>query len=238
MNSPSPVIIANFKANSTWDQIDFWIENISKKLQSFPGIVVFCPSTPFLAESAQKIKNIDAKIALGAQDVSKFDQGAYTGEYAASQIKGIVAYCIVGHSERRKYFSETNEDTLEKAKRLLESQITPILCVSDESQLDYYLSKGTFIKDNVANIIFANEPPSAISGGGDFHPDTPENANKVCKKIKEKVGKNALTIYGGSINPENVAQFFSQSEIQGALIGQASVNTDDFMKVLQNAQFN
>lgn len=238
MNNPLPAIIANLKASNTWDQIDAWIENTSKELQNFPGTVIFCPSSPFLAESAKKIKNIGTKIALGAQDVSKFDQGAYTGEYAASQIKGIVAYCIVGHSERRKYFNETNNDTFEKIKRLLESQITPILCISDESQLDHYLSKGTFIKDNIANIIFASEPPSAISGGGDFHPDTPENANKVCKKIKEKVGENALTIYGGSINPDNVAEFFSQPEIKGALIGQASVNPDDFVKVLQNAQSN
>src|SRR3989344_1880180 len=236
MSNPTPVVIANLKANKTWEEVSAWLNEVGKASKDFKGTLIFCPSYPFLASAKEKIDRDSINIKLGSQDISKFEQGAYTGEVAASQIADLVEYAVLGHSERRKYFNETNEDVLKKVELALSSNITPILCISDMSQLDEYLGKSNLLKENSDKIIFVYEPPSAISGGRDYKPDNPEDANNNAQEMGNKIGKEITTIYGGSINPDNVNSFFSQNNIEGGLVGQASVDPNTFLQVLENAK--
>src|SRR3989338_10604733 len=203
MNEPLPIVVANLKANETWDQMTSWLDEVGTKASKFSGTIIICPTFPFLVSASQKIRSATLPRKLGSQDISKFNQGAYTGEVAAPQITNLCQYAIVGHSERRKYLGEIDEDVIEKVKLLLAAKITPILCISDFRQLDTYIAKGQVIMENADHIIFVYEPPSAISGGGQYKPDSCENANLESGKIKERIGRKIITIYGGSINGEN-----------------------------------
>lgn len=236
MTAAPPYIIANFKANKTWVELETWLEQVGKNIQNFPGTVIVAPSHPFLTSTYQKIQSDGLSIKLAAQDVSKFEQGAYTGEFSPSQIVGLCRYAIVGHSERRKYFGESNEDIINKVKLLLENNITPILCISDQLQIDSYIGNSQIIKENSQKIIFVNEPPNAVSSGGDYKPDFPENANNNCKIIQDKINSDAVTIYGGSINSQNAKNFFSQENISGGLVGQASLDPAGFLKIIEAAK--
>lgn len=233
MNDVLPLVVANLKANKTWDEVSSWIDSVAQTAISFTGTIIFCPSHSFLAAAFAKISQNSLNLKLGSQDISRFEQGAYTGEIAASQIADLAKYAIIGHSERRRYFGETDEQVIEKVKLLLASKITPILCVSDFKQLDTYITKGKVIIDNAAKIVFVYEPPGAISGGGAFRSDSPENANEQTDAIREKIGQKIITLYGGSINSENAHQFFSQENIDGGLVGQASLNPQAFIQILK-----
>jgi len=150
-------------------------------------------------------------------------------------------YCPVSEERKEKDVVFANEkrvekddDVIEKVKNLLEHSITPVLCVSNLDQLDSYIERGQMIIQEAEKIIFVYEPPSAISGGGDYHPESPKVANENAKKIIQKIGKDVTLLYGGSINPENISEFFSQEKINGGLVGQASTNPTTFLKLISN----
>lgn len=225
-----PIFVANLKANKNWPDLNSYFEQISQGAEKTEGVVIVCPSAPFLISSAQKLKEINSKISLGAQDVSKFEEGPYTGEYSASQIKDFCAYSIVGHSERKKHFSETAKDVQTKVELLLKSQITPILCIGSEEELEEY-AQIELIQNSISNIIFVHEPPGAISGQSTYRPQNPDEANIETGKVKEKF-KNSTVLYGGSVNPGNAKDFFTKDNIDGALIGQASLSPQDFIAIV------
>ena len=230
-----PIVIANWKATKTIKEATVWVKEAKISLETIAyAEIVLCPPFPSLPFLMSLFK--DTKVKVGAQDVSKFKKGAYTGEITADMLDGLVNYCIVGHSERRKYFGETDDDVIEKVKNLLEYSITPILCVSNLDQLTSYLDRGEIIVDSAEKIIFVYEPPGAISGGGTYKPDSPEDANANASKIGEILGKRVATLYGGSINPENAASFFSKENIDGGLVGQASTEPKTFVDILKNTK--
>lgn len=230
-------IIANWKSYKTRDNVKEWLEYLAEsQLPTSDDVeVIVCPPYLFLAEMATYIVEKNLSIKLGVQDISQFGEGSYTGAINVDQASDYVDYAIVGHSERRKHFHENDDDTLEKTKVLLEKNITPILCISDLKQLEYYLSKGTLLSDNAEKIIFVYEPPGAISGGGTFHPEDPESANANAKKISEMIGKEIITLYGGSVNPDNAAELFSKEAIDGGLIGKASLDPASFLSLIRAA---
>ena len=228
------LVVGNWKATKTIKETIEWVNLVKNGFDKNKNIkIVICP--PFTSLHTFKSLVLDAPyFKIGAQDVSKFKKGAYTGEVTAAMLEGLVDYAIVGHSERRKYFGEGDDDVIRKVENLLEFSITPILCVSDIKQLDSYLERGKKIIEEAEKIIFVYEPPSAISGGGDYRPESPKVANENAKKIIQKIGKDVTLLYGGSINPENISEFFSQEKINGGLVGQASTNPTTFLKLISN----
>ena len=228
-----PIIVANWKATKTVQETIDWIKQIKNDLEKIDWVnVVVCPPSSSLTTAAALFKNTN--IQLGAQNVSKFTKGAYTGEVTVEMLNGLASHCIVGHSERRKYFGESDDDVILKVKLLLQENITPVLCVSDLNQLDSYMQRGKEIIDSADKIVFVYEPPSAISGGGDYKPEDSNVADQNAKKIAEKMRNPKAVLYGGSLNPENIHDFLSQKNIDGGLPGKTSTDPDTFLKLLNN----
>lgn len=219
MNDLLPAVIANLKAHKTWQEVSDWISVVGPKTRDFAGTVIFCPSTPFLAVAFGKVKSEQWKLQIGAQDVSRFGEGAYTGEAAASQIADICQYVLIGHSERRKYFREDDDILWQKVKNAAASHIEPIFCVQDEN---------TKIPQEVK--IAAYEPTFAI---GTQEADSPANAKKVAREIKKK--GDLTVLYGGSVSGDNVSQFLSEGLIDGVLVGATnSLDPQKFVRILES----
>ncbi len=224
------LIVANWKENKTASQTTEWFEKFGASLSisrsrsklSINLEVVICPSFVILPMMAYEISKLEG-IKLGAQDVSKFEEGQYTGEASAKMLKDFVSYVIVGHSERRKHFGETDEDVNLKIEQCLKHDLTPIVCVSKIEEV-----RGR--KWEVGKTIFAYEPLFAVGTG---KPDTPENAQEFAKKIKTEVGQNVKVLYGGSVNAKNAKSFVSQPDISGVLVGEASLDAEEFGKIIK-----
>lgn len=222
MNDLIPLVVANLKANKTWNEMCAWLNEIGPKCSSFTGTVVVCPSDPFLSSASEIIKRGGWVLKLGNQDISQFEQGAYTGEVAASQISDLVQYSIIGHSERRQNFKEDEEILKVKVTNIKKAQIEPIFCIQSEDDL---IPAGVKI--------VAYEPVFAIGTG---NPDTPQNVQNIATQIK---GKGQFTvIYGGSVAPENVKSYLRKNLIDGVLVGATnSLNPEKFNQVLESATF-
>lgn len=189
-------------------------------------------------------------IGVGAQNVHFADEGAYTGEISAAMLEESgVDYCIVGHSERRQYFGETDETVNKKLRKLFEGSITPIMCVGEsleerdagnaEAVVKTQLQEG--LKDipasDAAKLVIAYEPVWAIGTG---RTATPEQAEEMCGSIRntltelydEDVADEVVIQYGGSVKPANATEIMNMPEIDGALVGGASLKPEDFMKII------
>src|SRR3989344_8228386 len=200
-------IVANWKSNLSLSESLEWVNKVGSQLNNRGDLqVVVCPRFSALPELHQEIQTHNYPIVLGSQDLSPFDIGSFTGEEPASLLKELVSMSIIGHSERRERFAETDEMIAEKIKQAQEFGIEPILCIQ---------SSETPIAEGVK--ISAYEPVFAIGTGT---PDTPENANKVAAQVKSmKAELNIL--YGGSVNSENCESFVDQESISGLLIGKS-----------------
>lgn len=230
------LIVANWKENLTVDQAAEWLEKFKSTInnqQSAIGNTVICPSFVLLPMMAYEISKLDG-VYLGAQDVSKFDEGAYTGEVSARQLRDFVSYVIVGHSERRKYFGETNEDVARKSVLALEHNLAPIVCLSsvDEARSWIVEARKEAGGLKLEDLVLVYEPVEAISSGGDYHPDDPAHAQEMAQKIKSSVGGDVPVLYGGSVNSGNVSGFIGQPDISGVLVGQASLNAEEFSRII------
>lgn len=221
-------IVANWKSNKTIPQTREWFAVISNSIHSTNSgqefqisnkEIIVCPPFTALSMAKSLIDQYKLPIKLGAQDISPFRQGAYTGEVNGKQIREFADYVIIGHSERRIKFQESNEMLTQKVAMAKEHGLTPIFCVQDAQ---------TQIPDGVT--IVAYEPVFAIGSG---NPDTPENADSVAKIIKQKGIEYVL--YGGSVKPENVVNFTSMLSIDGILVGGASLDAQTFSSIIKNA---
>lgn len=209
------VIVANWKANKICSELREWVQQISNSNRE----IIICPSFTLLHELHLIIKELNLPINLGAQDISSFDEGAYTGEVNGKQIKEFADYVIIGHSERRQNLKETDEMLVKKVQMAQKYLLTPIFCIQN---------KDTFIPEGVK--IAAYEPVGAIGTG---KPDTPENAEEVAKAVKEKGAQ--FVLYGGSVTSVNVSGFTKMPSIDGVLVGGASLEALEFAKIIQNA---
>ena len=227
------LIVANWKENLIVPQAKKWLEEFSifnfhrsegSPLADFSNDseVIICPSFVLIPVIRSHLSHHTPHLSIGAQDVSKFEEGQYTGEVSAKMLKDLVKYVIVGHSERRKYFNETDEDVNLKVQHCLKHNLTPIICVSKMEQVSMCQCV------NVSKAIFAYEPLFAVGTG---KTDTPEKANDFAQKVKSEVGQNAQVLYGGSVTAENVKSFVSQKDLSGVLVGEASLDAEEFAKL-------
>ena len=214
------IIAGNWKSNMTKGEAKDWLEKFS--LEKFPDhieVILFAPYTLLdLISSYIKVNSLPIK--LGSQNVSRFPKGAHTGEIYANQIKEFAEYALVGHSERRTSFGETDEIVNKKIEAAKNVGIQTIVCVSNLDQL------GSLS----AETIIAYEPLEAIGTG---NPDLPKDVADMAYKIKQI--KNSRLIYGGSVNSDNIKSYTSLENIDGALIGMDSLNVDSFIKNIKNA---
>ncbi len=215
-------IVANWKSNKTESRAKDWLSVISglKDQDLSNKEIIVCPSFIHLPIMKEFIEGQRLPLKLGAQDVSPFDEGAYTGEVNGEQIKEFVDYVLIGHSERRKNFGETDETLFKKFKLAKENNLSVIFCVQ---------GKETRIPEN-ADII-AYEPINAIGTG---NPDTPENAEDVGAYFKAN-SQTLCILYGGSVTADNVNGFTSMPNINGVLVGKASLDPLEFLQILKNA---
>jgi triosephosphate isomerase (TIM) len=216
-------IIANWKSNKTTEEANDWLQKLANGglEQNENKVAVVCAPFTLLPLLKSYSDEVILPVAFGSEDVSPFDEGAYTGEVSADEVKEFADYAIIGHSERRNLFKEDDELLTKKVQMALKAGLTPIFCIQDEN---------TFIPEGVT--LVAYEPVAAIGSG---HPDTPENAERVIKSVKEKNPKVQYVLYGGSVTPENIHTFTQSPSIDGALIGGASLDAQKYIQLIQNA---
>ena len=242
------VIAGNWKMNMLPDDTIRFIDEITSLIKDTQSEIILCVPYTDLFYALLTAQNTNIKI--GAQNMHWEESGAYTGEVSAQMLKSIgVQYVIIGHSERRQYFNETDEAVAKKVKSAFQIGLNPILCVGEtleqreqgkeeevvKSQLKIALSNLT--EEEVANIIIAYEPIWAIGTGKTA---TSEDANKMAKNIRQeisnlygqKVAERVIIQYGGSVKSSNCKELFESSDIDGALIGGASLKVDEFAKIV------
>jgi len=218
------IVVANWKLHKTVSEAGEWLETIARGIR--PSLlekmgVIVCPATILLPAVHQKISKLKVELSLGAQDVSRFEKGAYTGEVSAEQLRGWADCVLVGHSERRRLFGETAAVIQQKVEICLKNELIPILCFESPDQLP---------EDDCFPPIVAYEPPAAIGSG---QPEAPEDAQKMARQAKEKLGAAVLVLYGGSVTSGNIGGFISQTDIDGVLVGEASLDPDEFLRILE-----
>jgi triosephosphate isomerase len=213
--------------------------------------IVICPPFTSLSEAAEVV--IESNIALGAQDMYWQEEGAFTGEVSAPMLKDAgVKYVIIGHSERRQFFSETNDSVNKKVKAALNHGLIPIMCVGESLKdreagltfkvLEDHVTGG--LKDlgpeQVEKIIIAYEPVWAIGTGKTATPAQAQEAHKfirdlVIKLYNKQTGELLRIQYGGSVKPENTKELMGQPDVDGALVGGASLKADSFSSIVKSS---
>ena len=196
-----------------------------------------CPPFPFLQQVAERLRG--TRIALGAQTASEHAQGAYTGEVSAAMLAEIgCRYVIVGHSERRQLFGEKDAQVAAKFAAVRAAKMTPILCVGETLEEREAGKTEAVVARQLAAIDFkeavlAYEPVWAIGTGRNA---TPEQAQAVHAFLRQKVPAETLILYGGSVKPQNAAAIFAMPDVDGGLIGGASLAAQDFLDIAKAAR--
>jgi len=249
---PRRIIIAgNWKMNKTIGESIDLANSIKRSLYDIEEVeIVVCP--PFTSLSDVNEITMETNIKLGAQDCFWEKEGAFTGEISATMLKSVgCEYCIIGHSERRQFFGETNETVNKKLKALLKENINPIVCVGEK--LGERKNGKTFdvIKDHVVNslaglskeemskTVIAYEPVWAIGTGVNATKEEAEEAHKYIRTLLgqmhgDEVAKSVRIQYGGSVKPENIKELISQEDVDGALVGGVSLKADSFVQLVKN----
>ena len=212
------LIVGNWKENETEEEVLTFLSDFSKIYEERPNVkVIICPSYLVVGEVWEFIKSNNIPIELGVQDISKFPEGAHTGEVSARQAAEFARFTIIGHSERRA-LGESDEDVKKKVEAALKNNIEPIVCVVNDNVPIPYGAK-----------IVAYEPIGAIGTG---NPDTPENAERIASTIKSNNGEVLHVLYGGSVTSENVHKFIQMQNIDGVLVGGASLDPIEFSSII------
>jgi triosephosphate isomerase len=214
------LFVANFKCNLNLTESLRWLKGFLEGFNENNKVVI-CPESPFLLPFKEKIQGKE-NLTLGIQNISQFEEGPYTGEISAKALVGIADYAIIGHSERRINFKETCAEIREKIAHCQKYGIMPVVCVSMESEI-------LEIKGCDQNLTVAYEPLSAIGTG---EPESPEEAESFAKKVKEILGPEIKVLYGGSVNSGNVKAYLQLESINGVLVGGASLDIIDFVKIV------
>lgn len=243
------IVAGNWKMNLTKIDGLLLVEGVTNGLNTTDVKVILAPPFPFISDASSL--TAQSEVSIAAQNCHQEQTGAYTGEVSAQLLKSFgCEYCIVGHSERRQYFHEKDELINQKIKQLLENHIQPIYCCGESleeredgrhfdvvgDQIQSALQG--FTKDELKQVIVAYEPVWAIGTGATA---TPEQAQEMHAFIRQKLAQVLVNeaeeisiLYGGSVKPDNAKELFLQKDIDGGLIGGASLNAIDFLAIIHS----
>lgn len=246
-----PVIAGNWKLNKTIKEAIELVTLLKRMITDFQNVeVVVCP--PFTALSELSEILIESEIKLGAQDIYWEDTGAFTGEVSAALVKDAGAeFVIIGHSERRQFFHETHETVNKKTKAALKAGLTPIVCIGEtlrerEGARTFEVLReqfrgafSDFSKDQMSRLVIAYEPVWAIGTGRVATPDQAQEAHAFVRRqilefFGEEIARGIRIQYGGSVKPDNIAQLMHGGDIDGALVGGASLDAKSFAEIVKN----
>ena len=247
------LVVGNWKMNKSFDDAQDLILDIQNSLKDLKlqTEVVLCPPFVYMELLTDIAEEEDSQFCAGAQNCSEHESGAYTGEVSAEMLASMgVEFCIVGHSERRKYFGETNAVIAQKIDLLLKNDIVPIVCCGElleerkagqhqqvvQKQIEealFHLKPADFER-----VIIAYEPVWAIGTGETATPAQAEEMHAFIRSLVEKkygteMAYNTYILYGGSCNAKNAADLFMQEDVDGGLIGGASLKAEDFFAIIQ-----
>ena len=247
-----PLVVANWKMNGSLTSIRPLLEGVCNGLQEGCDIeVAICPLYVYLAEAAEKLKNTDIK--LGSQSISHLESGAFTGEISADMLKDFsCVFAIVGHSERRALYGETDELVAKKFVRAQDAALVPILCVGEqlheresgetESVIERQLNAVIELVGIAAfkNAVIAYEPIWAIGTGKTATPEQVQEVHAFVRLLlarhDDAVADGIRIIYGGSVKAANATEIFNMADVDGGLIGGASLDIDEFLNICHAAR--
>lgn len=245
-----PFIAGNWKMNKTITEAIELVNNLKRELVDIQEAdIVVCPVFTALSEVSDLV--VDSNIGLGAQNLYWQDSGAFTGEVSAPMLKDAgCQYVIIGHSERRKYFGETDETVNKKIKAALKIGLSPIVCVGETLEereagktievVKAQLSGGFEKIEDLSNITIAYEPVWAIGTGKTATPDQAQEVHKfirewISRKYSAQVAESLRILYGGSVKPSNTKELMNQEDIDGSLVGGASLEAASFVEIVKNS---
>ncbi len=247
-----PLIAGNWKMHKTINEAIQLVNDIKRKFSDFEKVdIVVCP--PFTALNSVYEIIMDTKIKLGAQNMFYELEGAYTGEISPVQLRDAgCQYVIIGHSERRKYFKEDDALINKKVRTAIKEGLIPILCVGETLQereegktievIETQLSGGLreLSLEDMQKVVIAYEPVWAIGTGKTATPQQAEEVHRFIREwIKDKfsspLAENLRILYGGSIKPTNIADLMKEEDVDGGLVGGASLEADSFCKIIENS---
>lgn len=248
----TPLVAGNWKLNKTVAEARQLVAELLPGLQGISGVEkLLCPPFTALAAVAELVKG--KGIGVGGQNLYWESSGAYTGEISPTMLAEFCQYVIIGHSERRAYFGETDKTVNQKVRAALANTLTPVVCVGETLEENEAGRAAEVVsrqvKDGLGGVkvpsgdalVVAYEPVWAIGTG---RAATPEDANVIIRNVirptlaglfGEEVAQAVRVLYGGSVKPANAADFFSLAEVDGALVGGASLKADDFVAIAQAA---
>ncbi|OGW83769.1 MAG: triose-phosphate isomerase [Omnitrophica bacterium RIFCSPLOWO2_01_FULL_45_10] len=245
------IIAGNWKMNKTIPESIELANLLKRSLYDTSEVeIVICPPFTSLSDVGEVI--MDSNIKLGAQDVHWEKEGAFTGEVSCAMLKSAgCVYVIIGHSERRQYFTETNGTVNKKAKAVLKEGLRPIVCVGENLEERKKGRAFEIVKDHIVNslsgipnedmlkVTIAYEPVWAIGTGVNATKDEAEEMHKYIRGLltemydKELAGEVRIQ-YGGSVKPDNIRELISEPDVDGALVGGASLKADSFTDIVKN----
>ncbi|MBN1692285.1 MAG: triose-phosphate isomerase [Dehalococcoidales bacterium] len=245
----TPLIAGNWKMNTTVEEAVTLIKTMQSPLHKIQGVEkVICP--PFVSLMAARAIIRGSTVKLGAQDVYYEEKGAFTGEISPAMLVDLCEYVIIGHSERRQYFGDTDESVSKKVKAAVTAGLRPILCVGEtleEKEADQareIIGRQLMVCSDrlylMSGMVIAYEPIWAIGTGKSA---TADDANRTIGFIRQFISRlhgsgianTARILYGGSITAANISDFMRQPEIDGALVGGASLRADEFVSIVKQA---
>jgi triosephosphate isomerase len=234
--------IANWKMNKTFSEMAVYLQEL--KTRDSVSVVI-CPPAQLLYPAALMAKQQGSSVSIGAQNVHEADQGAFTGEISASMLTDIgCKYVLIGHSERRQYFNENDQQVNQKIKQAMKEGLTPVICIGEtieqknSGQTEKVLTTQLVgaLQDIDSDFILAYEPVWAIGTGESASAEQAQSTHAYIRAVLTKlIGAKAEGIsilYGGSVNEKNAGEFSAQRDIDGVLVGGASLNAASFEKII------
>lgn len=249
------IVAGNWKMNLTPAEGTSLVKEIIKEkvdLKYNHAVVVCPPFTGIAAISTLIDESVDTKVSLGAQNISDKSSGAYTGEVSAEMLKSLqVRYVIVGHSERRQLFGESNELIQKKVDAVLTSNMTPIFCCGEPLEVREANTQNQYVQKQIeeslfhlkgdtvsSNLVIAYEPIWAIGTGKTATADQAEDMHAFIRSVVEQkwgseAAENVSILYGGSVKPDNAEELFAKENVDGGLIGGAALDANSFLGIIK-----